>query len=63
MHILDACISITWASGRGLGPGNLQFLVTAVVHYRKKRALRALYKPKNRIFLFNIGTIEVMDGT
>ncbi len=25
-NILDVCISITWASGRGLGPGNLEFL-------------------------------------
>jgi hypothetical protein len=24
-NVLDACIPITWASGRGLGPGNLEF--------------------------------------
>jgi hypothetical protein len=29
MHnVLDACISITWESGRGLGPRNLEFLGT-----------------------------------
>ncbi len=27
MHnVLDACISTTWACGRGLGPGNVEFL-------------------------------------
>jgi hypothetical protein len=25
-NVLDACISITWTIGRGLGPGNLDFL-------------------------------------
>jgi hypothetical protein len=24
-NVLDACISITWGSGRGLGPGILEF--------------------------------------
>jgi hypothetical protein len=24
-NVLDACISITWASGRGLGPGIIEF--------------------------------------
>ncbi len=24
-NVLDACISISWASGRGMGPGNLNF--------------------------------------
>jgi hypothetical protein len=30
MHVLDECISITWGSGRGLGPGKFEFFGPAI---------------------------------
>ncbi len=37
MHVLDACISITWGSGRGLGPGILDFFFGPVKWVRADR--------------------------